>query len=147
MGNHIEVDFCAGVDLSPVVVQRHQQIGGKHVGLVLNLSVFRVPAHHILIATLEAVRIGRSMHEVVTKLVGEGVVNSPLRRDATIEEYAPTFLSGRSAEQGTVEPGQRLPANERDRFVAISPGRIFPRHFWYIDGKAVRSQYSVKQET
>src|SRR5277367_118955 len=47
---------------------------------MLNLPVFRIPTHNILIAALDALGISGPVHEVVTKFMGEGVVNSAPRR-------------------------------------------------------------------
>jgi hypothetical protein len=43
MPNHVKIDFGLRLYLPPIIVERHKQIRGKHIGLMLDLAVFAVP--------------------------------------------------------------------------------------------------------
>lgn len=66
--------------------------------MVLYLSIFRIPAHHVLFATAKAVGIGKSVQQEMAKFVREGEVDPALRAELVVVDNAPALSSSRGFE-------------------------------------------------
>jgi hypothetical protein len=84
VGDHVEIDLLPFRDLAPEVIERHQEIGSKHVGLVLYLSIFGIPANNILFTAAEAIRVRRSVQQEVAEFVSQREIDPALRTDPVV---------------------------------------------------------------
>ena len=108
MRDHIDIDFCQRIDLPPIVIERHQQIGSEYVGLMLNLAVLGIPADNVLVAAADAIRIRSPVQEVVAKFVGKREIDAALGRQIVVVKNAPAFFPGRRAKQRPIKTRQSV---------------------------------------
>jgi hypothetical protein len=90
--DHVEIDLVALGDMPPKIVERHQEPGREHIGLVFDLAVFAVPTNDILLTAPDAVGIRQSVNEVMPEFVPEGEVDAPFRRNCVVVENPPAAI-------------------------------------------------------
>ena len=66
LGPFATVNFA---DLGAEVIKRHQKVGGKGVGLALDLGHALVPVRHVPIGAFEAAGMGMSVEQIVAQFM------------------------------------------------------------------------------
>jgi hypothetical protein len=97
VGNDIKIDLGAGGNLATKVVEPHQKIGGKPIGLVLDLSIGGIPADDVLRAAANAIRVVGTVQKVMPELVGEREIDPAARGESiVIDDASPCLVRWRT---------------------------------------------------
>jgi hypothetical protein len=133
-------------DLTAEIVEGHQQRCRKHVRLVLQLAILRIPADDVLIAAPNAVWVRLAVHQVMTELVREREVDAPRRSNRRVIEYAPARLAGPRTHQRPVKFRKDVAFHQRDWIVRKALPRKFERNLGDIHRKTIGTQRCVQQQ-
>jgi hypothetical protein len=118
--DQVEIDLVALGNLPPEIVERHQQPGGEHISLMLDLAVFAVPADDILFTAPYALRVGEPVNQIVPEFVPRREIDASFRRDRAVVENPPAYLAGVRAIERTVKAGQGAADHQRHRIIGVA---------------------------
>ncbi len=133
-------------NLPPIVIERHQDVGGEHISLMLDLTVFRFPADHIVRAAVETIRMRLPVQEIVSELMREGEIDPPPRFEGTVVENAPAGLTPTRLHQRPVEARQIVAGHAQDRVFGKSRLRVLQSEFGNIDWESIGALDCVQQQ-